>query len=74
MNEDEFPAHRSVLAACSPYFRAMFNNFEESRQHKILLQDIDPAALQLLLEYVYSGQVQVTEDNVQVTSVYLFQS
>lgn len=65
-NTVEIPAHKMVLAACSPYFYAMFSSFEESRQDRITLQEIDPQALQLLVEYVYTSEVQVTEDNVQV--------
>ncbi|KAF4521719.1 hypothetical protein B566_EDAN012167, partial [Ephemera danica] len=55
----EVPAHKMVLASCSPYFYAMFTSFEESRQDRITLQDIDPQALQLLIDYVYSAEVQV---------------
>ncbi|CAA9994190.1 unnamed protein product [Nesidiocoris tenuis] len=62
----EIFAHKMVLAACSPYFHAMFTSFEESRQERIVLQGVDPYALQLLIEYVYTAEVHVTEDNVQV--------
>ncbi|RZC35636.1 ring canal kelch -like [Asbolus verrucosus] len=62
----EIPAHKMVLAACSPYFYAMFTSFEESKQDRIVLQEVDHQALQILVEYVYTSEVQVTEDNVQV--------
>lgn len=62
----EVPAHKMVLSACSPYFYAMFTSFEESKQDRITLQGVDAQALQLLVQYVYSSEVQVTEDNVQV--------
>lgn len=62
----EIPAHKMVLASCSPYFYAMFTGFEESRQDRITLQGVDPRALQLLIEYVYRAVVEVTEDNVQI--------
>ncbi|MCL4126264.1 UNVERIFIED_CONTAM: hypothetical protein GTU68_008791, partial [Idotea baltica] len=65
-DEIEIPAHKMVLASCSPYFHAMFTSFEESRQERITLQDIDGSALQLLIEYVYNAEVLVTENNVQV--------
>lgn len=62
----EIPAHKMVLASCSPYFYAMFTGFEESRQDRITLQGVDFNALQLLIDYVYTSLVDVTEDNVQV--------
>ncbi|ETN63611.1 ring canal kelch protein [Anopheles darlingi] len=62
----EIPAHKMVLASCSPYFYAMFTGFEESRQDRITLQGVDHRALQLLIEYVYTAVVEVTEENVQI--------
>lgn len=64
----EIPAHKMVLASCSPYFYAMFSGseFEESRQDRITVQGVDFHALQLLIEYVYTSYVDVTEENVQV--------
>lgn len=62
----EVPTHKMVLSACSPYFYAMFTSFEESRADRITLQGVDGQALQLLVDYVYSSEIGVTEDNVQV--------
>ncbi|XP_064458270.1 kelch-like protein 2 [Ornithodoros turicata] len=59
-------AHKTVLASCSPYFYAMFTSFTESRASKITLQGLDGTALSLLIDYVYSAEIQVTEENVQV--------
>ncbi len=70
----EIPAHRVVLAACSSYFNAMFTGeLSESRAHKILLQEVDGKALGLLIDFVYTSEIQVTEENVQV-SMHLGQS
>ncbi|KAG5676178.1 hypothetical protein PVAND_006027 [Polypedilum vanderplanki] len=62
----EIPAHKLVLASSSSYFYAMFSGFEESRQDRITIQGVDYQALQLLVEYVYTSIVEVTEDNVQM--------
>lgn len=61
----EIPCHRNVLVSSSPYFRAMFcNNFLESQQTKIHLRDITSATLSTIVDYVYTGLVSITMDNV----------
>ena len=34
----EIPAHRMVLASCSPYFYAMFTSFEEKEKDRVHIQ------------------------------------
>uniref|UniRef100_H9GVU3 BTB domain-containing protein n=1 Tax=Anolis carolinensis TaxID=28377 RepID=H9GVU3_ANOCA len=51
----EFPCHRLVLAACSPYFRAM----------EISLEDVDPEVMGKILHYIYTSELEITEQNVQ---------
>ena len=53
----EIPAHKMVLAACSPYFYAMFTGFTERDSSRVTLQGLDPEALQILVEYVYTSEV-----------------
>ena len=59
-------AHRSVLAACSPYFYAMFNaELLESKQKTVHLRDLHPEMLELLIDFAYSGKLEVTVENAQ---------
>ncbi|KAL6736128.1 hypothetical protein Aduo_006514 [Ancylostoma duodenale] len=59
-------AHKVVLAAACPYFRAMFtSNMVESNKDRITIKDIDGATLALLVEYMYSGRLDIDESNVQ---------
>lgn len=63
----EFPAHKVVLASCSAYFFAMFTGeLSESKQTHVTMKDVDPIALELLLEFAYTAEIHVTEENVQV--------
>lgn len=62
----EFPCHRLVLAACSPYFRAMFlSDMEESKKREVSLEDVDPDVMSKILHYIYTSELEITEQNVQ---------
>ena len=67
VGEDEFPAHRIVLAANSDYFHAMFaNGMKESNQEVIELKDknISNSALKIVMDSMYSGEINVNDENV----------
>ncbi|XP_060870881.1 ring canal kelch homolog [Metopolophium dirhodum] len=48
-----------------PYFRAMFNNFDESNKDLVKIRELDSALLRLLIDYIYTGKIKVSEENVQ---------
>ncbi|XP_075534094.1 BTB (POZ) domain containing 9 isoform X2 [Dermacentor variabilis] len=54
------PAHRLVLASCSSYFRALlYGGMRESKEQEVTLQDTPLRAFQLLLRYIYTGQLRL---------------
>ena len=58
-------AHRVVLAAASPYFRAMFSSgMLESRESVVRLADTEVGALRSLVDYAYTGEISVDDSNV----------
>lgn len=66
VGQKEIEAHRIVLSSCSPYFRAMFtSDLAESRQEKVQLYDVDPDAIQNLIDYAYTNKITICEENVQ---------
>ncbi|KAF6775997.1 hypothetical protein AHF37_04494 [Paragonimus kellicotti] len=51
------PAHRVILAAASDYFAAMFGNeHKEASETEIWIHDVEPSALQTLIDYIYTGK------------------
>ncbi|XP_017571023.1 kelch-like protein 41b [Pygocentrus nattereri] len=62
------PCHRLILAACSPYFREIFFS-EDGRVREdlkeVALDDVDPDILDMIIKYLYSADIELTDDNVQ---------
>ncbi|XP_013391434.1 kelch-like protein 17 [Lingula anatina] len=59
--------HKIVLASCSSYFHAMFtNDMVEKDSKNVRLHDVDPTAMELLIEFMYTSEITVTESNVQI--------
>ncbi|KAG8192429.1 hypothetical protein JTE90_017959 [Oedothorax gibbosus] len=59
----KFQAHRSVLAACSPYFDSVLKTHKVTREQlTITCQNLD--AFYLLLNYMYTGAVVIDKNNV----------
>ena len=68
-----FPAHKLVLSICSPYFRQLFKRLGRDKS-VIFLKDVDPKHLELLLQYMYNGEIKVKvsgsteKDSIKLTS------
>lgn len=61
------PAHRIVLSASSAYFSAMFmGSLRETKEEEITLVDVHGEPLQLLIQYCYTGTIELREDNVEI--------
>ncbi|XP_035160895.1 speckle-type POZ protein-like isoform X1 [Callithrix jacchus] len=53
----EFKAHKSVLAARSPVFNAMFEHeMEESRKNRVEISDLDPEVFKEMMRFIYTGR------------------
>ncbi|XP_013178099.1 PREDICTED: kelch-like ECH-associated protein 1 isoform X2 [Papilio xuthus] len=60
-----FHVHKVVLAAGSPYFKAMFTSgLKESEMSRVRLQGVCPSAMAWLVYFMYTGKVRITEVTV----------
>ncbi|KAI0226983.1 Kelch-like protein 21 [Lamellibrachia satsuma] len=60
-----FRCHRIVLEAASDYFKAMFRcGLEESTSATVTLT-MEPEILTNIVDYMYTGEIQLTVDNVE---------
>ena len=63
-DQARFNAHRVVLCAGSPFFYSALNNdMKESKEGLIRLEDMSKVAIEELLDYLYTGHVDVTQHN-----------
>lgn len=68
-----FPCHRVILSAFSPYFRVMFTcGLRECSNREIFLRDTPADSLALLLNYMYTSHLPLTNANVQGISIAAF--
>uniref|UniRef100_A0A669DPC6 Influenza virus NS1A binding protein a n=1 Tax=Oreochromis niloticus TaxID=8128 RepID=A0A669DPC6_ORENI len=69
----ELMAHRAVLACCSPYLFEIFNSDIESHGvSHVTFEDLDPEAVEILLNYAYTAQLKADKERVkQICGDYL---
>ncbi|XP_036041397.1 kelch-like protein 41 [Onychomys torridus] len=64
--DKSLPCHRLILSACSPYFREYFlSEIEEEKKKEVVLDNVDPAILDLIIKYLYSASIDLNDGNVQ---------
>ncbi|KAG7477084.1 hypothetical protein MATL_G00090400 [Megalops atlanticus] len=66
VRDQEYRTHRSVLAACSQYFKKLFTVGMDCEQHNVYEIDfVAPESLTAILEFAYTSTLTVTASNVK---------
>ena len=64
--ERRLQVHRVVLASFSPYFEALLGkNWDDGEKEQIEILGFDENAVSDLIEFAYSGKIDISKDNVQ---------
>ena len=62
----ELKAHRNVLSAASPFFyKLLQSDMKENREGIIRLEEISGSVMEDVLEFIYTGTVEVTQENAE---------
>ncbi|XP_023274759.1 kelch-like protein 41a, partial [Seriola lalandi dorsalis] len=67
VGDRSIPCHRLILAACSPYFRELYfsEDGKEADKTEVVLENLDPKILEVIVNYMYSAEIDINDDNVQ---------
>ncbi|XP_008553467.1 speckle-type POZ protein-like [Microplitis demolitor] len=70
VENDEFPAHKLVLASHSPVFRRMFNtDMKEAKENCVNFINFETEVIKEVLKFMYTGKVEAEDDTELVLSV-----
>ena len=65
-DDKEFKAHRNVLSSASPFsFKLLQGDMKENREGIVRFEEISGAVMEDVLEFIYTGTVEVTQENVE---------
>ena len=65
-DDQEFKAHRNILSAASPFFcKLLQSDMKENREGIVRLEEISGSVMEDVLEFIYTGTVEVTEENAE---------
>ena len=61
---EEFPIHRNIMSACSPYFRSLFTR-EIQNTEKVIITGVSAEIMSLIIDFAYMRHVTVTSENIE---------
>ncbi|KAJ5067197.1 pep-cterm sorting domain-containing protein [Anaeramoeba ignava] len=64
-NQISFKTHKSILSSRSEYFKTLFKSkMKEYQENKLILKDVSSSILFSILNYFYSGKIEINSENV----------
>ena len=68
VEDQDFRAHKCVLASCSEYFYKMFTlEMKEKYDKTITIKGINAHTFRAILDWIYTGKIELNEDNLDET-------
>ena len=58
------PAHKLILAACSPFFQRILSSVENQKRPFLFLKGVGLDELENLLDFMYNGEVTVSSNSI----------
>ena len=59
-------AHRLILCAASPYFKAMFTgNLLEKDKRTVIINDVNGKALEQIVQFIYTSSIEIDSETVE---------
>ncbi|XP_060065299.1 kelch-like protein 28 [Ylistrum balloti] len=66
---EKMACSRDKLSRTSDYFKAMFDsNMKESTSNCISLEQVDPEAMRIILDFLVTGRLDLTQENVHIVT------
>ncbi|XP_053296421.1 kelch-like protein 41a [Pleuronectes platessa] len=67
VGDRSIPCHRLILSACSPYFRELYfaEDGKDVDNSEFVLENVDPNIMESIVNYMYSADIDINENNVQ---------
>ena len=59
----QLQAHKMIISACSPFFKKMIE-MNNNKHPVIILRDVPFAHMSAILEFMYHGEVSVTQEDL----------
>jgi len=64
VGSETFRVHRVIMATKSDYFRAvMSSELKEAKENRVIIKDLDPEIMKTVIEFCYTNQVSLNDDN-----------